>query len=94
MPLRRAFVSGAVMKFMSRILPRMSETEREALEAGTVWWDRDLFSGRPDWRKLVDFRCAGLAEHERAFLDGPVEELCRMLDDQRVTREGDLPAET
>ena len=92
-PLRRALVTGAVMKLMGRVLPRMSETEREALEAGTVWWDRDLFSGRPDWRKLLAFRCADLAERERAFLAGPVEQLCRRLDDHAVTRDGDLPAE-
>ena len=92
-PLRRALITSWAIKLMGKVLPRMSETEREALEAGTVWWDRELFSGRPDWRKLVEFHCAGLAEHERGFLAGPVEELCRLLDDHAVTREGDLPEE-
>ncbi len=89
--LRRAAVSGRAMALLGPALPRMSDTEREALEAGTVWWDGELFSGRPDWKKLLDFRCAPLSEREREFLAGPVEELCRRLDDHRIARDGDLP---
>jgi acyl-CoA dehydrogenase len=72
----------------------MSDTEREALEAGTVWWDADLFSGRPDWKKLLSAPPPKLTAEEQAFLDGPVEELCRRVDDWKVTEElHDLPPE-
>ena len=71
----------------------MGETERIALEAGTVWWDGELFSGKPDWRRLLSFRPQALSEKERAFLDGPVEELCRRLDDWQVWQDRDLPEE-
>jgi acyl-CoA dehydrogenase len=92
-PLRQLALSGTIMKLVSGILPKMSETERAALEAGTVGWDGELFSGDPNWRALADRKLPPLSERERAFLAGPVEELCRMLDDERVTREGDLPPE-
>ena len=92
-PLRRRLVTRPIFRIMARILPRVSETERQALEAGTVWWDAELFSGRPDWARLAAFRVEPLCEKERAFLDGPVEELCRLLDDDRIAREGDLPPE-
>ena len=69
-------------------------TEREALEAGSVWWDGELFSGRPDWQRLLAMPSSRLSREEQAFLDGPVEELCRMLDDWRITHEDrDLPPE-
>ncbi len=91
--LRTPLVSRPLMGVMAGVLPQMSETEREALEAGTVWWDGDLFSGDPDWRKLLDFEIQALSPREREFLDGPVRELCRMLDDWQVRRDGDLPDE-
>ena len=91
--LRRALVTRFVFAAMSRVLPRISETERQALDAGTVWWDGELFSGRPDWRRLAAFQVQPLTEEERAFLDGPVEELCGLIDDHRISREGDLPPE-
>ena len=59
----------------------MSDTEREALEAGDVWWDADLFTGNPDWAKLLAVAPAVLNPEEQAFLHGPVDELCAMLDD-------------
>ncbi|HEX7112775.1 MAG TPA: acyl-CoA dehydrogenase [Mizugakiibacter sp.] len=90
-PLRRVLVSGALMRLMGRVLPRLGDTERIALEAGTVWWDGALFSGAPDWRKLLDFRCKPLGEREQAFLDGPVAELCRRLDDWQIEQDRDLP---
>lgn len=90
-PLRRGIVTAAAMPAIRKILPKMSDTEKAALEAGSVWWDRELFSGAPDWNKLVPFACRGLDERERAFLAGEIDELCRMLDDDRVTRDGDLP---
>ncbi len=92
-PVRSALVSPWVMRVVARLLPRMGETERIALEAGTVWWDGDLFSGDPDWRKLMAFEIRGLSEAERAFLDGPVEELCAMVNEWEVVQRGDLPPE-
>ena len=74
------------------MLPSLSDTEREAIEAGDVWWDADLFTGNPDWTKLLAFPAAKLSAEEQAFLDGPVEELCRMLDDWYISWElRDLP---
>lgn len=81
---------GALKKRM----PKISATEREALEAGTIGWDAELFSGAPDWSKLRDVPPMSLSAEERAFLDGPAEELCRMVDDWdiRHTRK-DIPKE-
>jgi len=91
-PLRRAVISDRVLPLLRRAMPAMSQTERDALEAGTVWWDAELFSGRPDWNKLLAIPKPQLSAHEQAFLDGPVEELCRMLDDWKITQEDfDLP---
>jgi acyl-CoA dehydrogenase len=89
--LRRRLVSAALMRRIGRILPQMSETERTALDAGTVWWDGELFSGRPDWRMLLDFPKPALTEREQAFLDGPVEELCAMIDDWRIYQDREIP---
>jgi acyl-CoA dehydrogenase len=91
-PVRRRLVSPFLLKFMSGYMPRVSDTEKLALEAGTVWWDRDLFSGHPDWQKLIDFHPNGLTPAEEAFLDGPVNRLCGMVDDWQARRDGDLPA--
>jgi acyl-CoA dehydrogenase len=72
----------------------MSDTEREALEAGDVWWDAELFTGNPDWSKLLDMPAATLSAEEQAFLQGPVEQLCGLLDDWRINWElRDLPPE-
>ena len=90
-PLRRALFGRTVLKAVGSILPRMSDTEREALDAGTVWWDADLFSGKPDWNKLLDFEIRELSAREREFLEGPARELCRMCDDHSIETEGDLP---
>ncbi len=79
--LRRRYISGPVLEMIRKYLPRMSDTEREALEAGTVWWDAEIFSGRPNWKKLLALGTSRLSEKEQAFLDGPVEELCAMVDD-------------
>jgi acyl-CoA dehydrogenase len=92
-PLRRLLVSSFAMRRMAKVLPRLGDTERIALEAGTVWWDADLFSGRPDWNKLLEFQVPPLKPGEQAFLDGPVEELCRRLDDWQVNQQRDLPPE-
>jgi len=92
--LRRALVMQPLFRLFRSKLPPLSRTEREALEAGTVWWDGELFSGRPDWSRLLDQPGAALTPEEQAFLDGPVEELCGMLDDWRIVEElHDLPPE-
>ncbi|HZM34120.1 MAG TPA: acyl-CoA dehydrogenase [Burkholderiales bacterium] len=91
-PLRRWLFTNRVLAVYRRILPDMSHTEKEAIDAGTVWWDADLFSGKPDWDKLLAVKEPKLTAEEQAFLDGPVEELCRMCDDWEITHERqDLP---
>lgn len=92
-PLRRAILSSPAMRLFRVALPKVGDTERIALEAGTVWWDGDLFSGNPDWRKLLEFAPRPLSERERAFLEGPTETLCRMVDDWRISQDRDLPPE-
>jgi acyl-CoA dehydrogenase len=91
---RRFLISDRILVGFRRIMPSMSQTESDALEAGTVWWDGELFSGRPDWKRLLAFPVPVLSAEEQAFIDGPVNELCRMIDDWRVTEEfHDLPPE-
>jgi acyl-CoA dehydrogenase len=92
--LRRTLVTAPIFGAYKRLLPQMSQTEQEALEAGTVWWDGELFSGRPDWNKLLAYPRPRLSAEEQAFLDGPVERLCAMVDEWKVTHElYDLPPE-
>ena len=92
--IRKRLFSRPVFKLMQRMLPRMSQTEREALEAGNTWWDAELFSGNPDWKVLLDLPAAKLSIEEQAFIDGPVETLCGMLDDWDITHNRrDLPPE-
>ena len=91
-PIRRAVFSTPLLSVYRRILPDMSQTEKDAIDAGTVWWDGDLFSGKPDWDKLLRTPEARLTAEEQAFLDGPCEELCAMTDDWEITHERyDLP---
>ena len=91
---RRATISKPLFKWFKTVLPPLSDTEQEALDAGTVWWDGELFSGRPDWDKLHSFPKPVLTEEEKAFLDGPVEEVCRMTNEWEVTTDlQDLPAD-
>src|SRR5918996_1184132 len=73
------------------LIPRLSETERQALEAGTVWVDGELFSGRPDFRRMLAEPWPELTARERAFLDGPVEEVCRMVDTWELAKTRELP---
>ncbi|HEY2808593.1 MAG TPA: acyl-CoA dehydrogenase [Steroidobacteraceae bacterium] len=90
--LRKAAITRPFMKAYLRLLPRMSQTEKEALEAGTVWWDGELFTGDPRWQKLLAAKPPQLTAEEQAFLDGPCMQLCAMLDDWNITHErGDLP---
>src|SRR5690349_3203684 len=91
-PLRKALITRRFMKAYLKLLPAMSQTEREALEAGTVWWDGELFTGAPKWNKLLSAKPPELSAEEQAFIDGPCEELCRMLDDWDIThKRGDMP---
>jgi len=76
--LRREKITRRLLEEYRKMLPSMSDTEREALEAGNVWWDGELFSGKPDWNKLMSFPAPKLSDEEQAFLDGPCEELCRI----------------
>jgi acyl-CoA dehydrogenase len=88
---RRRLVTAHLMPRIAPLLPRMGETERVALEAGTVGFDGQLFSGRPDWSALLAFRPKPLSDAERGFLGGPVERLCEMLDEWEIEQQGDLP---
>ncbi len=92
--LRRLLVSSFILKIFRKILPQVSQTEQEALDAGTVWWDGELFSGRPRWSKLLALPKPALSDEEQAFLDNEVEQLCSMIDDWDVTHtRQDLPPE-
>ena len=92
--LRRDLLTRPIYAWAHKAVPPMSDTEREALEAGDIWWDADLFTGTPDWSKLLAFPPARLTEEETAFLNGPVEQLCAMVDDWKVNWEWrDLPPE-
>ncbi len=92
--IRRRYITSALLRQFRKVIPPMSRTEQEALQAGSVWWDAELFSGRPDWEKLLNTPRSRLSGREQAFLDGPAERLCRMLDDWQITHtEKDLPGE-
>lgn len=92
--IRQKYLSEPLLKFMQNAMPSISQTEQEALDAGNVWWEAELFSGKPDYSRIRDLPKARLSEEERAFLEGPVEELCAMLDDWQITQEDDdMPPE-
>ncbi len=85
-------VSRPLLRRIRRMLPQLSATEAEALKSGSVDWDGELFSGKPDWNQLIDARPAQLSEEEQTFIDGPVDALCGMIDDWAITHEDyDLP---
>jgi len=89
---RLKWLSAPLMKLFRKVTPTMSRTEQEALEAGSVWWDGELFSGKPHWNKLLSLPAPKLSKEEQAFMDGPVNTLCNMLDDWQITQENnDLP---
>ncbi|MDA0706296.1 MAG: acyl-CoA dehydrogenase [Proteobacteria bacterium] len=90
--LRREKITRPLLNIYRTMLPSMSDTEREALEAGNVWWDGELFSGMPDWDRLMSFPAPKLSAEEQAFMDGPCEQLCAMLDDWDICHNrADMP---
>ncbi|PTO70455.1 acyl-CoA dehydrogenase FadE [Vibrio splendidus] len=92
--IRQTIISQKALSLFKKVLPAMSQTEKEALEAGTVWWEAELFKGKPEWKKLQDIADPKLSEAEQAFLDGPVNTVCEMVNDYQVTHElADLPPE-
>ena len=88
--IRQQLISRWGFKQMKGAMPSMSQTEREALEAGNTWWDAELFSGNPNWKKLQNLPIAQLTDEEQAFIDGPVEILCAMLNDWDITHKPQL----
>ena len=92
--LRRQFLTAPVFRQLREALPAMSSTEREALEAGTTWWEKDVFSGSPDWKKFDGIALPQLSEAEQSFIDSEVEDLCHLIDDWDVQQRQDLSPET
>ncbi|MGO3742741.1 acyl-CoA dehydrogenase [Kerstersia sp.] len=92
--IRRSLLSRPLLNRFRQILPQMSETERDALEAGTVWWEGDLFRGRPDWNRLLAFPRPRLTAEEQAFMEQQVERACELVDDWDVSHhKGDMSPE-
>src|SRR5690606_25733287 len=90
---RRQWLTEPLYRMAREAMPSLSLTEQQAIEAGDVWWDAQLFSGRPDWRALLEVPPVALSEEEQAFIDGPVAQLCHMLNDWDITwHDADLPA--
>ncbi|MCU4639525.1 acyl-CoA dehydrogenase [Acinetobacter courvalinii] len=93
-PLRDALISRPAFKVLSNAMPSMSTTEREALDAGTSWWEKELFMGAPDWEKFDQYPYPVLSAEEQAFLDNEVQQLCSMLDEWQIHHQDkDLPPE-
>ncbi|WP_416776291.1 acyl-CoA dehydrogenase FadE [Xenorhabdus budapestensis] len=93
-PTRISLFSALGLKAFRKVMPSMSSTEKEAIDAGTTWWEGDLFRGNPDWNKLHNYPKPQLTAEEQAFIDGPVEEACRMANDFQISHElADLPPE-
>lgn len=92
--IRQSLISRKALAVFKKVLPAMSQTEKEALDAGTVWWEAELFKGKPEWKNLHAIQTPKLSAEEQAFLDGPVNEVCAMVNDFQVTHElADLPPE-
>jgi acyl-CoA dehydrogenase len=86
-------ITRPIFAIYKKILPQMSETEATALEAGTVWWDGELFAGKPNWHKLIDHPNPSLSPEEQSFLDNQVETLCSMVDEWEISNQGDMSKE-
>jgi len=85
--IRRRYVTAPLFRQFRKVMPPMSQTEKEALEAGSVWWDAELFTGKPNWQRLLNLPRPHLSDEEQGFLDNETETLCRMLDDWQITHE-------
>ncbi|MDX1706643.1 acyl-CoA dehydrogenase FadE [Pseudidiomarina sp.] len=91
---RRGVISKSLLGMYRKIMPEMSTTEKDAIDAGTVWWEGELFRGAPKWKNLHSIQKAELTEEEQAFINGPVEEVCKMFNDWEATHElADMPDE-
>ncbi len=90
--LRRRYLTAPIFRSFRRALPSMSQTERDALEAGTVWWEGELFAGQPDWKRLQSIPWPRLSEEEQSFLDVETNELCRLVSDWDNARHFDMSA--
>jgi len=88
---RRNLFSKPILHWFLRVQPKISHSEREVLEAGGIWWEKEFFTGNPDWEKLLHSNPNHLTAEEQAFLDGPVKTLCSMLNDWEITEKNDLP---
>ena len=84
---RRRLIVAPTFAAIKQVLPKVSDTEAQALDAGTIGFDAELFSGRPDWAKLRAVPGIVLTSEEKAFLDGPTDDLCRMIDDLGLREE-------
>jgi len=92
--LRQQYLSRHMLRLYRTIMPEMSQTEKEALDAGTTWWEADLFRGAPNWHKMHNYPAPRLTPEEQAFLDGPVEVACSMVNDHQVChQDADLSPE-
>ncbi len=90
--LRKKIISSFALEKVKKVIPPLSSTEQAAIDAGTVWWDAEIYSGQPDWHKFSSFPAPKLTEEEQVFLDGPVEELCALVNDWRVVhKDRDIP---
>ncbi len=89
-PIRRLLATKPVMALMKDFMPKISETERTALEAGVVWVESDLFSGKPDFKKILAEPYPKMTDEEQAFLNGPVEKLCAQIDAWKIWKERDF----
>lgn len=93
-PFRINLLTNRILAFYKSVTPELSDTEQEAIDAGTVWWDGDLFSGKPDWDKLHAIARPQLTTEEQAFIDGPCEEVCGMVNEWQINHvDADLPDE-
>ena len=92
--IRKQYLSTRILQAFKNVMPDMSSTEKEAIDAGSVWWDGEIFSGNPNWQNLHSIPKARLTSEEQAFLEGPVEEACKMYSDWETThKQADISEE-
>lgn len=91
--IRVKLITKPLFNYFKTSLPELSQTEREAMEAGSIWWDSALFSGKPNWRKWLSNDKPKLSDEEQAFIDNELHTLLKMLDEEKISEAQDLPAE-